>query len=121
MSRKTENTAFVCENCGRPVPPLTNGSYRNHCPFCLCSKHVDEVPGDRASDCGGVMDPVAVLFRPGKGWQIVHRCRRCGAERRNVAAENTEAPDDGALLRALAAEPRREGTEKQERRKTRRG
>ena len=98
MSRKTENTAFVCENCGRPVPPLTNGSYR-----------------------GGVMDPVAVLFRPGKGWQIVHRCRRCGAERRNVAAENTEAPDDGALLRALAAEPRREGTEKQERRKTRRG
>lgn len=106
MSRKTENTTFVCENCGKTVPPLTNGSYRNHCPFCLCSKHVDETPGDRASLCGGIMDPVEVIDRPAKGWQIVHKCRICGHEQRNRTAENTLEPDNGELLRAIAAEPR---------------
>lgn len=112
MSRKSENTPFVCENCGREVPPLTNGSYRNHCPYCLCSKHVDEMPGDRASRCGGIMDPAAVIYRSGKGWQIIHRCRLCGHEGRNITAENTVAPDNGELLRALAAgspEQRRNG------------
>ncbi|WDF05905.1 RNHCP domain-containing protein [Shouchella hunanensis] len=34
-----------------------NGSYRNHCPFCLYSKHQDIIPGDRASTCGGLMEP----------------------------------------------------------------
>lgn len=103
MSRKSENTSFVCENCGKAVPPLTNGSYRNHCPFCLCSKHVDELPGDRLSRCGGIMDPTAVIYNSQKGWQIVHRCRLCGHEGRNITAENTDAPDNGELLRALAA------------------
>ncbi|MBA3237248.1 MAG: RNHCP domain-containing protein [Parachlamydiaceae bacterium] len=23
--------------------PLRNGSYRNHCPFCLSSLHVDDI------------------------------------------------------------------------------
>lgn len=45
MSRKTENTAFTCLHCGRQVLPLTNGSFRDHCPFCLYSLHVDEEVG----------------------------------------------------------------------------
>ena len=57
MSRKTENTAFVCQHCGRQVLPLTNGSFRDHCPFCLFSLHVDEQVGDRMSDCRGLMEP----------------------------------------------------------------
>ena len=28
----------------------------------LSSLHVDEEPGDRASDCGGIMEPVAVWY-----------------------------------------------------------
>jgi hypothetical protein len=47
MSRSTENTGFRCEHCQQMVQPVTNGSYRNHCPFCLHSKHVDIMPGDR--------------------------------------------------------------------------
>ena len=39
--------------------------HRNHCPNCLSSLHVDEEPGDRASDCGGIMEPVAVWVRKG--------------------------------------------------------
>ena len=38
-------------------------NHRNHCPNCLCSMHVDHEPGDRESDCGSIMDPVAVWVR----------------------------------------------------------
>ena len=81
---------FVCEHCGEHVEPLAKGSYRNHCPFCLYSKHVDEEgPGDRASDCGGLLVPVALDQEGAKGWMIVHHCERCGNRVRNKAA-----PDD---------------------------
>jgi hypothetical protein len=99
MSRKTENTGFICENCGRAVLPLNNGSYRNHCPFCLFSKHVDNAPGDRRETCGGLMAPVGLQYRAGKGYQVVHRCLSCGAERVNKAAADTIQPDD---IEALA-------------------
>jgi hypothetical protein len=75
------------------VKPLTNGSYRNHCPRCLSSLHLDVQPGDRRASCGGVMDAVA-LRRTAKGMQIVHRCRRCGIERPNRVADRTDQPDD---------------------------
>lgn len=101
MSHKSENTSFICENCGREVLAVTNGSYRNHCPFCLCSKHVDCMPGDRASDCGGIMDAVGVLYNPAKGWQLIHQCRKCGARAKNKIAESTIQEDDQALIRAL--------------------
>ena len=53
------NEVFTCRNCGRVVIPEGAGSaHRNHCPNCLCSLHVDEEPGDRAADCGGLMEPV---------------------------------------------------------------
>ncbi len=82
--------SFVCEHCGKQVEPLERGTYRNHCPFCLFSKHVDsEGPGDRASRCGGLMAPVGLDQNGKKGWVIVHRCERCAKHIRNKAA-----PDD---------------------------
>jgi len=98
MSRKTENTGFICENCGRAVLPLSNGSYRNHCPFCLFSKHIEDAPGDRQGTCGGLMAPVGIQYRAGKGYQIIHRCLVCGAERVNKAAVDTIQPDDVRVL-----------------------
>ena len=44
VSRKTENTGFICVHCSAEVNPLTNGSYRNHCPYCLYSVHIDDCP-----------------------------------------------------------------------------
>jgi DNA-directed RNA polymerase subunit RPC12/RpoP len=97
MSRSAENTGFRCASCGRMVEPLTNGSYRNHCPFCLHSLHVDIMPGDRRNTCRGLMEPVGV--RAGrKGYQIVFRCRRCGANGVNRIAEDTLQRDDFTLL-----------------------
>ena len=101
MSRKTENTGFICARCGAEVLPLTNGSYRNHCPFCLYSLHVDNIPGDRASACLGLMKPVGVRSNSKKGWQIVHRCEKCGAEKVCRAAEDTEQPDNSDIINGL--------------------
>ena len=100
--RETRNEAFVCENCGEVVRPLANGSCRNHCPRCLWSKHLDDVPGDRRAHCGGRMPPVGVERDARRGWMIVHRCERCGAIRRNRAALDDPAQPDrfDALLRA---------------------
>jgi hypothetical protein len=93
VGRAEENTGFRCVLCGTEVIPLTNGSYRDHCPCCLASLHVDLQPGDRASGCRGVMDAVDVV-RTKKGWQLIHRCRACGIEHRNRAAVDTDQPDD---------------------------
>ena len=92
MSRRTENTGFICAHCGAKVNPLTNGSYRNHCPRCLYSVHIDDMPGDRANDCLGLMKPIGVHNHSKKGWQIIHRCQKCGTEKVNrIASDDMEA------------------------------
>lgn len=81
--RFTKNdSGFVCGHCGKEVPPLGYSS-RNHCPFCLWSIHVDELPGDRACECRGLMKPYAVAPHPKKGFVITHKCTKCGAEKNN--------------------------------------
>ena len=75
------NEAFVCVGCGKDVPAAPSG-VRNHCPWCLCSLHVDgEVPGDRASECHGLMRPVSIDTTGGL-W-VTQTCSRCGHTRRN--------------------------------------
>lgn len=101
MSRRTENTGFPCVNCGRMVQPNTAGSYRNHCPHCLCSVHLDEVPGDRASACGGLMEPVGVKYHTAKGWQLIHKCSKCGAQSVNRVDFDSEQADDLAQVLRL--------------------
>lgn len=88
------------------MPPLEGGGCRNHCPFCLHSLHVDLLPGDRASDCGGLLEPIAVKADARKGYVIVHRCRSCGELRRNRAAvDDPDCPDDFEELLRFADRP----------------
>ena len=97
------DSGFICVNCKKEVLPLVSSS-RNHCPFCLCSLHVDVNPGDRANPCGGVMRPVSALPDPKKGYIIVHKCDKCGEIRRNKAAYNVPVqPDDMTLIIKLTA------------------
>jgi DNA-directed RNA polymerase subunit RPC12/RpoP len=82
--------AFTCEHCGHSVDPLQNGSYRNHCPRCLFSKHVDkDGPGDRASMCGALMRPISIDQDSKRGFLVIHRCEHCGKQ-----IPNRAAPDD---------------------------
>ncbi|KPK71021.1 hypothetical protein AMJ87_07875 [candidate division WOR_3 bacterium SM23_60] len=91
---KRENTGFICAYCSRTVVPVTNGSYRNHCPFCLYSKHLDIKPGDRRCTCHGLMKPVGLQYSTKKGFQIIHECLECGSRTVNKVAEFTAQPDD---------------------------
>ena len=100
---RKNDEGFVCKNCGKEVLPLGVTS-RNHCPFCLCSLHVDINPGDRANSCGGILRPIQTLPDNRRGFIIIHRCERCGATVRNKAAfEAKVQPDDGDLLIKLTS------------------
>ncbi len=101
------NETFTCKVCGRLVKPAGAGSdHRNHCPNCLSSLHVDVEPGDRASDCGGVMEPIAVWVRRGEEWAIIHRCKRCGELSSNrVLADDNPMKLMGIALRPLTNPP----------------
>jgi hypothetical protein len=99
------NDPFGCLVCGAQVLPLENGSFRSHCPECLWSRHVDVVPGDRRSDCGGLMKPVSLEGSAGRGWVLVHACENCGFTRRNRTAErDPRQPDRWDRLVELSAE-----------------
>jgi hypothetical protein len=95
VGRKEENQDFICIVCKKHVMRLRFGSYRNHCPFCLSSLHVDkDFPGDRKNNCYGSMKAVRMYFHTKKGWQIVHRCTLCGVEKFNKIVEHDAQPDD---------------------------
>ncbi len=93
--------AFTCVQCGRDVP-LGGKRPRDHCPWCLHSRHVDVVPGDRAATCGGLLVPLRL--EPGSGsLDILYRCASCGAAARNRVLDDLAVPDDPAAVRALSA------------------
>ncbi len=99
--RFTKNdSGFICAGCGKEVAPLGYTS-RNHCPYCLCSLHADENPGDRLSTCRGLMRPISAEPDPKKGFIITHQCTVCGAVRRNKSARD----DNRALLIKLTVHP----------------
>lgn len=94
------NDSFKCKNCGKKVEPIKwGGSYRNHCPFCLFSKHVDgPIPGDRANDCLGLMNPISLISRRTGEFVLIHKCQRCGFSRFNRVAGD----DDAELLTKIS-------------------
>ena len=100
---KKNDAGFVCSFCGREVLPLGYTS-RNHCPFCLCSLHVDLNPGDRQNPCRGLLRPVRALPDAKRGYVIVHRCDKCGeVVRCRAAHEASVQPDDMDLIIRLTA------------------
>lgn len=93
---------FTCKNCGNTVVPEGAGSdHRNHCPYCLFSLHLDEEPGDRASDCHGRMEPIGVWVRKNGEWALIHRCTTCG----KLDSNRVAADDNPMKLLALAMKP----------------
>jgi len=82
---------FICLHCQAPV---TNNKpigtkHRNHCPFCLYSRHVDQkTSGDRQADCQAKMKPIGLTFKKeGRDkWgqvrqgelMLIHHCLKCG-------------------------------------------
>jgi len=84
FTRKKED--FVCENCKEDV---VGTGYTNHCPKCLFSKHVDNNPGDRASDCQGMMTPIGTETEKDLNY-IVLKCNKCNKIKRNKLSGNDD-------------------------------
>lgn len=92
---------FICDHChgfiytGSRLPGVKN---RNHCPYCLWSRHLDlYVAGDRLSACKSLMQPVGLTIKhtrkkygisPGE-LMLVHLCEVC-----NNLSINRVAADD---------------------------
>ena len=75
---------FTCENCGEKVNKL-NYTARDHCPYCLYSKHVDINPGDRLNDCKGLLKPIEIeKFKD--TYKIVYICTKCNEKHKNIMA-----------------------------------
>lgn len=107
--RHGRQEVFKCRHCRQFIGPVpSGGSQRNHCPYCLYSRHVDDrTPGDRLSTCGASMQPVGSFQRPNGEFVIVHRCLGCGFERFNRIA----ADDDFDLVLTLPVVPARTSKE----------
>ena len=93
---------FECRACGAVIEPEGAGSgHRNHCSKCLSSVHLDNVPGDREAECGGVMEPIAVWVRKSGEWALIHRCRKCG----EMSSNRIAADDNPMALMSIAVRP----------------
>jgi hypothetical protein len=85
-----EQDGFKCVHCHVFVssePALSGVQNRNHCPYCLWSRHLDLArPGDRLAACKEKMKPVGLTLKktakkygPGLGeLMLVHLCQECG-------------------------------------------
>ena len=94
--------SFRCHHCHLDVPADAPGTqHRNHCPFCLWSRHVDVAPGDRASDCLASMEPIAIAVRKDGEWRLIHRCHGCGT----LSSNRTAGDDNPLLLVRIAVKP----------------
>ena len=97
FSMKDEN--FICEHCHKVVTKL-NYSARDHCPFCLYSKHVDIFPGDRKNTCQGLLKPIGIeKFK--NTYKIIYQCTKCHAYHKNVMAND----DNMDLIITLSSHP----------------
>ena len=87
MKRFSENDeGFICENCGKSVGKLIYSS-RDHCNYCLYSKHVDIMPGDRLNNCMGLLKPIGIE-RFKDTYKIVYKCEKCNKIHKNIIAKD---------------------------------
>lgn len=84
FTRRDES--FICEKCNKQVKELGYTS-RDHCPFCLYSKHVDIMPGDRANLCHGLLKPIGIeKFKD--TFKIIYKCAKCNKLHKNIMAKD---------------------------------
>ena len=89
--RQSSEEIFICRQCQAVVythPMISGVNNRNHCPYCLCSRHVDHSqPGDRMSACKAIMQPIGLTVKRGRNkydveingeLMLIHRCCECG-------------------------------------------
>ena len=77
---------FICENCGKEITKL-GYTARDHCNYCLYSKHVDILPGDRKNNCQGLLKPIGIeKFKD--TYKIIYQCEKCKQMHKNIMASD---------------------------------
>jgi hypothetical protein len=101
--RREKKRSFRCGNCKLDVSSDAFGTaHRNHCPNCLWSMHLDDDrPGDRAAECGSLMEPIAITVRGDGEWVLVHRCTGCD----ELHLNRTAGDDNPLILLRVAVRP----------------
>ena len=79
---------FICENCGKEVNYL-GYTARDHCPYCLYSKHVDILPGDRKNECMGLLVPIGIE-KYKDTFKILYKCEKCNKNHKNIMASDDD-------------------------------
>jgi DNA-directed RNA polymerase subunit RPC12/RpoP len=109
-----EATGFRCIHCRQYVStarPLSGVGNRNHCPYCLHSRHLDwQRAGDRLAACKASMQPVGLTFKHiNKRYgtvhgelMLVHRCTECG----KLSINRIAADDDEETILAICLHSR---------------
>ncbi len=81
---KMMDEEFICENCGQKINKL-GYTARDHCNYCLYSKHVDINPGDRLNPCQGLLKPISIeKFKD--TYKIIYQCEKCHKIHKNIMA-----------------------------------
>jgi hypothetical protein len=112
MSRSGTFGDFRCIHCHQIVSSahwLSGVNNRNHCPYCLWSRHLDLYEaGDRLSACKAGMQPVALTTKRRRNkyshvhgeLMLVHLCTDC----EDISINRIAADDDTqTLLEAFGA------------------
>lgn len=92
---------FICDNCHKKVNKL-GYTVRDHCPFCLYSKHVDINPGDRSNPCQGALMPIGIE-KYKDTYKICYRCQKCHQSHKNIMAND----DNYELIINLSCNPQK--------------
>jgi hypothetical protein len=105
---------FDCLHCHAYVDTAYNlaGVHnRNHCPYCLWSRHLDlSTPGDRLSACKAGMQPIGLTLKktrkkygPGQGeLMLIHLCAGCGSLSINRIAADDDPQTVWGVFRDLS-------------------
>jgi hypothetical protein len=109
------NRDFKCIHCRNFVSAgylLAGVNNRNHCPYCLWSRHMDLFKaGDRMSACKGPMEPVGLTMKRGykkykstSGGELMlaHLCADCEQISINRIAADDDAQGILAVFNASA-------------------
>ncbi len=107
--RTQAEDGFTCRHCGAFVSSaiaLAGVVNRNHCPYCVWSRHLDlDHPGDRLSACKAPMRPVGLAqkriykkYGSSAGeLMLVHRCTDCA----RISLNRLAADDDPEAILAV--------------------
>lgn len=104
--------SFKCKHCQAYVhttPILSGVQNRNHCPYCLRSRHLDLYQaGDRLSACKAMMQPIGLTVKITRNkygrkqigeLMLIHRCSECSKVSINRIATDDNNSELESVLR----------------------